>query len=337
MKLGERDFKSITSNLAGLLPERKLTQKKKGNLRNKILSSGVYQTHVVILGIFDFSEWLSPAVEGKVVLTDRRINIAKIQFAVLLACFLSSLIGFAQTSSISFEVASVKENKSHKDSCSWSTANGGFVTENVPLPRIIHMAYGLKAESQLVGLPTNFEHLAYDINAKPDEATHKELLELEPGSKLYREMIQALLVERFHLVVHHEVRNLSGFALVVAKNAPKLETAPSLKQRERGRLQTAPGEITAERRPLDELTSFLSGETELADRPVVDKTGLKGLFTYHLKWAPDSQRDAVASTGDVAGPSLFTAIQEQLGLKLEPQKLPTDVVVIDHIEKPTEN
>jgi uncharacterized protein (TIGR03435 family) len=139
-------------------------------------------------------------------------------------------------------------------------------------------------------------------------------------------MLQALLADRFKLKIHHETKEQAVYALVVAKGGFKMKTspadAPSMSTGSNGR-------YTATAMAIGGLMGGLMGSV---DRFIVDKTGLTGSYNFTLKWTPDGQEETVES-----GPPLFTALQEQLGLKLELAKAPIDTIVVDHIEKPSEN
>jgi uncharacterized protein (TIGR03435 family) len=147
-------------------------------------------------------------------------------------------------------------------------------------------------------------------------------------------MLQALLMDRFKLAVHREKKDCPMYALVVGKNGPKLheaEVGRSQSSTERSR-----GHLTAQRISMPTLAEALSAEV---DRPVADMTGLKGAFDLTLEWAPgESQWDARVIADSAVKPSIFTALQQQLGLKLEARKGPIEVLVIDHAERvPAEN
>jgi uncharacterized protein (TIGR03435 family) len=172
-------------------------------------------------------------------------------------------------------------------------------------------------------------------------------------------MIQSLLADRFKLRVSHETKELPVYALVVAKNGPKCQEAkpgdtyPNGIKGFDGRAQGAGsfragnGHLTLQGYPISFLSLLLA---ERLDRTVLDQTGLKGKYDIALKWTPDENLAATpsgpaggnpgadaAAQPDSSGPSIFTAIQEQLGLKLESTKGPVEIIVIDHIERPSEN
>ena len=187
-------------------------------------------------------------------------------------------------------------------------------------------------------------------------------------------MVQSMLADRFNLKVHHETKELSVYALVIAKNGPKLTSTklpplppgvpsqselPPPPTPSRGVAPlTAPsglpsmlvgrGRITATAVPMSQLTEALARNSELANRPIVNQTGLTGSYDFTLLWTPQGTAPAFGGPGDgnqnpanavpdSSAPSLFTALEEQLGLKLESTKAPADVVVIDHIEEPSPN
>jgi uncharacterized protein (TIGR03435 family) len=143
-------------------------------------------------------------------------------------------------------------------------------------------------------------------------------------------MEQSLLADRFKLKVHFETREMPGFALVIAKGGPKLTPA---KDGESTRLSLHQNEMTATAITLDQWihSPFLGG------RVVVDQTGLKGTYNFTLTWSDQPVNSDAGQENGTDAPSLFTAVQEQMGLKLVPTKAPVEVIVIDHIERPSEN
>lgn len=181
-------------------------------------------------------------------------------------------------------------------------------------------------KSQLVGLPDWAKTEKWDVTGVPDT-------EGEPSLKQLEEMMQKILAERFGVKLHHEQRELPVFALSIAKGGPKItpdtsDTSGWLKQQN----GTVNGQHFEKLKnvSMPELTEILQFRV---DRPVVDQTGLKGRYDFDLRWAVD---DGTA-TGADAPPGLFTAIQEQIGLKLEAVKAPADVLVIDKVERPGAN
>jgi uncharacterized protein (TIGR03435 family) len=147
-------------------------------------------------------------------------------------------------------------------------------------------------------------------------------------------MLQSLLAERFRLELHRESRTIPALVLEVAANGPKLEKADAAGQASTNTSTTNTGiTITARKTGLDSVARILARRTEL---PVVNQTGLDGIYNIKLYWTPDNaRRGDSGAAGD--GVSLFTAIQEQLGLRLRSRKAPVEVLVIDRLERPREN
>lgn len=231
-----------------------------------------------------------------------------------------------------FEVASVKPNKSGNNSISISRQPGGRVTvTNAPLRMLITFAYDLR-EHQLSGGPGWLSSDRYDIVAKADNPN--------PTDAEMKLLFQTLLADRFQLKTHRETKELPVYAVTVAKNGPKLSKAdPGGKgtQMSMGR-----GQLKAKKASIEQLAKLLGNQL---GRTVLDKTGLAGDFDFELTWTPDMPGPQGPKEGgvdgpppaDPAGPSIFTAIQEQLGLKLESQKGPVEILVIDSVERASEN
>ncbi len=158
-------------------------------------------------------------------------------------------------------------------------------------------------------------------------------------------MLRTLLLDRFKLAVHRETKALPGCALVVAKTGAKLrESAIEEGSDEKPLFTGRRGDLTAERVTITQLAETLS---RTLSSPVLDMTGIKGVFELHLRWTPDENPlmkkpaesgEALAPTEGADAPTIFTALQEQLGLKLEVRKIPVEILVIDHVERaPSEN
>jgi uncharacterized protein (TIGR03435 family) len=227
----------------------------------------------------------------------------------------------SQTTPTAFEVASVKRNDSATNRSSTSMLPGGrFLAIFTTLDRQIINAYRIK-DYQLSGGPSWVYSERYDIEAKADGNTSRDQMRL---------MIQGLLTERFRLEMHQEKKDIPVYALVAGKNRTGLQAAPD---RATSGFETARGRITGQGVSMTELADQLS---RMVDRPVINKTGLTGFFDLKLEYSPvESQSTAPAP--DLPAPDIFTAVQEQLGLKLEATKTQVDVLVIDHAEKPSEN
>ncbi len=268
--------------------------------------------------------------------------------------------------SASFEVASVKPNRSADRRMGIQMAPGGrFVATNIPVKLLLQEAYGVK-ESQISGGPSWLGSERYDVEAKADESSAGEMAKLSPEQRKERLMLmlQSLLADRFKLTLHHETKELPVYALTVAKSGPKFhETAltpadpgapnppgPQADHHLKGGIfMMGRGQLTVDGAPLARFADILSRQL---GRVVLDQTGLKGNYDFTLKWTPDQSEGGMfggpkggdggppteaAPPPDASGPSIFTALQEQLGLKLESQKGPVEILVIDRVERPSEN
>jgi uncharacterized protein (TIGR03435 family) len=262
----------------------------------------------------------------------------------------------------SFEVASVKPSHSSDNRMRIGITPGKFTVENVSLKSIIMFAYDAKSDSQISGGADWIKSENFNIDAKEDEAQAAELGKLPPEAreKQLKLMVQSLLVERFKLKVSHQTKELPVYALVVEKNGPKLtksaappsspdgpEPSGPPKMR-RGIWMNGRGELSGTDAAMSFLADALSRQRETGGRVVIDKTGLTGNYDWTLHWTPESPAPLFkgadnnatpddAPAPDTSGPTLFTALEEQLGLKLESQKGAVDTLVIDSVEKPSEN
>ena len=196
----------------------------------------------------------------------------------------------------------------------------------------------------LIGDPSWVSSEQFDMVAKADPATVEEWNRLPPDQQQgrLREMMLAMLGDRFQLRVHTEKRDMPAYALVVAKGGPKIRPLtgqpPTFNDgSDPSKPYQSPwdgsdlGQIKGHGVTIDGLAAELWAKRELGSKKVIDQTGLTGIYDFTLKWTPEGDPD------DAGGVSLITAIQEQLGLKLEPVKVPMDVVVIDHVERPSPN
>jgi uncharacterized protein (TIGR03435 family) len=207
---------------------------------------------------------------------------------------------------------------------------------------LLYEGYGGINHEQVIGEPSWSNTQRFDIEAKvaPTDAPALGKMTFEQR----RTMFQSILADRFKLVVHHETRELPIYVLSVAKGGPKLKPSapddPAGQAPRRVGLMITRGKVTANDTQLSTLLTVLS---RTLGRTVIDKTGLTGNYDFTLEYAPEEggppppgEAAQPASPPDSA-PSIFTALKEQLGLKLDSAKGPVDVIVIDHIEKPAEN
>jgi uncharacterized protein (TIGR03435 family) len=199
--------------------------------------------------------------------------------------------------------------------------NGRLAMTNVSLSDCIKLAYGIVSDDQLVGPDwIGSRQVLFDIVAQSPPETPRDQVLL---------MLQPLLAERLKLVLHHERKQRSYLGLSIGKNGAKIQ--PAKPGAPIGNLAVR-GRIVANQMPMSVLVTVLS---RFERETVVDLTGLKGAFEFKLEWAPEGS--PVPQDG-ASAPTLFTAVQEQLGLKLESRKGPLDVLVVDHAEKvPAEN
>jgi uncharacterized protein (TIGR03435 family) len=212
---------------------------------------------------------------------------------------------------------------------------------------LLKFAFNLNggSDDQILGAPPWVSSLPLDIRAKADEETAARIAGMPSDERIAttRKMVQTLLADRFQLKVHHESRELPVLALTIAKSGSKLTPVSDTPASSgtgagswTGLHNPKAGETEGRDVSVALLVNALSSKPEIGGRLVVDETGLTGKYSFKLTWAPEDLHAAVNDAG-AGGPSLFTAIQEQLGLKLETRKAPVDCVVIDHIERPSPN
>lgn len=207
-----------------------------------------------------------------------------------------------------------------------------------PLRVYIQSAFGLPVNSVgwVVG-PDWVNSARYVIQGKPPESIEKAMqtMTAEERRKQAQLMEQSLLADRFKLKAHFETREMPVYQLIVAKGGPKLKEDPDSSH---AQAAIYASRIRATAITMQNLIDFLEGAPDIGGRVVIDETGLSGRYDLLLKWAPlEAGWSETAQSSDAEGTSLFTAIEEQLGLKLVPTKGPGQVLVIDHIERPSEN
>jgi uncharacterized protein (TIGR03435 family) len=287
-------------------------------------------------------------------------KIATQHLEFVMFCCLLALPLYAQTGAPkpSFEVASIKRNTSPEGNARVTDAPGGrFIGARIPLRRVIQFAY--RGNDDLIGGPDWIDSDRWDIEAKAADGTvppRTGLPDMTTPDTIAL-MVQTLLEDRFKLKVHTETRNLPLFELTVAKGGPKIklsddQTPPTALQGAggsrgaglaRGAMRLGRSDFEGQAQTMDIFAKALGAV--YAGRPVVDKTGLKGLYDIKLQWTPDPALTTAAaapvgagnSSTAPSGLSLFTAIEEQLGLKLESNRGPLPVLVIDSVQKPSEN
>jgi bla regulator protein BlaR1 len=249
----------------------------------------------------------------------------------------------------SFQTASIKLNATDTPMAGFSIKGkpfsaaifkpDRFMATNFTLHGLIRLAYGVQ-DSQILSGPDWLNTEKYDVDAKVDSSVVDELSSLgnDQGNLARLHMLQSLLADYFKLTLHRETKELPVYTLVIAASGPKLQTAkpgdtypngmkgPGGRPVGTGYFEPQKGKIVFQGRPLSSLIQYLS---DRLGRTVLDKTGLNGNYDFALQWAPTSPESS--------SPSVLAAVQEQLGLKLEPQNTATEVLVIDRAEKPSEN
>jgi uncharacterized protein (TIGR03435 family) len=233
-----------------------------------------------------------------------------------------------------FDVATIKRTEPNISSGTFFTIRGSHVIAvNTNGNDLVSLAYGLHSK-QIVNGPPWLLTARFDIEGVPD-------VEGRPNHDQVKLMIQKLLATRFKLVLHHEQRELAVYAIIIGKNGPKL-TKTDRKPSDNTNFSYTNRVVLTVRNAT--MADFADGmQASFMDRPVVNQTGLTDRYDFLLKWTPDGSQSGLGEkmpppADDAnAPPGLYTAIQEQLGLKLVSTKAPVDVLVIDHIEMPSEN
>lgn len=241
-----------------------------------------------------------------------------------------------------YDAIAIHENKSAIMMSSARWGGDAFTATNTTLTMLLMDAYGIR-QDLMSGLPSWARSFHFDINAKvsdPDPDVMKKL-----SREQRRAMMVTLLTDRFHLKAHIETKTLPVYDLVIAKGGPKLKenATPPAKNLDPGEKPSAhpPGsfmisdsEMIGVAIPISMLAPNLAFRVE---RNVIDKTGLTGKYDINLKWTPPQLEGKPSGLTDDPAPDIFTALQEQLGLKLESSKGPVDTLVIDHVEMPSAN
>lgn len=274
--------------------------------------------------------------------------------AALGAIVACGLFGQGAPAPLTFEVASIKPSAPDaRGTMLQIQPGGGLRVTNATLRMLITQAYDVR-DFQVSGGPGWINSERYDITARsehlagadnlPDDLRKMTDEQRKTVGEQMRVRLLALLADRFQLKIHRETKEQPVYALVVGKNGPKFQEAKE-GAANRGRMRMGRGQLTGEGVQIQFLTVALSNQV---GRPVLDRTGLKGNYDFKLDWTPEPGQGGgpfgtpppgvdAPPPPDPNGPSLFTAIQEQLGLRLESQKGPVDMIVIDSVEKASEN
>lgn len=232
-----------------------------------------------------------------------------------------------------FEVATIKPSDTSAPHGTFLKTDGRhLIAYNFPVAWLISYAYGVH-KSQIAGGPKSVLDAHFDIDGVPDIEGH-------PNMNQTKIMLRKLLQSRFKLEFHRDQREMSAYAIVVAKSGPELRTT-TRKPGDSTVFSISPHVALKVRNA--SMADFAHGMQEaFLDKPVVDQTGLKGRYDFDLKWTPDEPGAGGGGPPQSPAdpnppPGLYTAIQEQIGLKIESTKAPVEVLVIDHLEMPTAN
>jgi uncharacterized protein (TIGR03435 family) len=260
--------------------------------------------------------------------------------AVVFGTMMNGAAGWAQTAAVTgaaaapeFEVATIKPVKEPDPSNMRDREDGRrFSTQNTTLRNLIMLAYEVDLW-QIAGGPAWVATDEYDVDAVAGDERQLD--------EHWQAMLQKLLADRFQLAFHREQREMPLYVLEIAKGGPKLKASAPNGQQSSGCERL--GVCNFKGYSLAHFARWMG--FVVLDKPLVDKTGIAGEFDFRLSWTPDETQfsnmgfhvSAPAGDNPNAPPELFTAIQEQLGLKLEPQKTQAEVLVIDHVERPSEN
>lgn len=238
----------------------------------------------------------------------------------------SKIVSMPADADPSFEVATIKATDPSDQNTGFHVDGQRIWIENTTIDKALTFAYDVH-EQQIVGAPSWFATEKFDIQGVPDVPG-------EPNLKQIKSMIRKLLSDRLLLKSHHGQEELSVYAIRVGKGGPKLTPSkddPNALQSENN--QRSGGEITMKARNMP-IAGLVTELNFFMDRPVIDQTNLAGKWDFEWRWARDETR--VATNPDAA-PDLFTAIQEQLGLRIDSVKAPIDALIIDHAERPSAN
>lgn len=236
-----------------------------------------------------------------------------------------------------FEVATIKPGQPNQPGKNIGFRGREFRARNFNVDDLIGFAYGLHTK-QIIGAPEWFNTELFDISGVPD-------VEGQPSMAQMNMLMENLLTDRFQLKFHYEKRELPVYVLTVAKSGPKMTVSTASADAGTGFGFRRLGDLRVRNMTMPEFAKWMQGG--VMDKPVVDQTGLKDRYDFALLWTPDdSQFAQFRSTGPLpqpnaedanAPPSLYTALQEQIGLKMEPTKAMDEVMVIDSVQKPSEN
>ena len=234
----------------------------------------------------------------------------------------------------SFEVATIKPDTSSYGGPS-GLSHGRFSATDVTIRGLLRFEAFDIPDARIVGGPKWMDSARFDIEAKlaPEDASRFDSLTPSEKNAMKEAVVQKLLAERFQFRSHWEMQERPVYALTVAKGGSKLQPTTNVKRGISWSLSS--GKLQCKNVTLSQLADLLTqGAANELGRVVVDRSGVSGAYDLNVTWAPDT---GASSSNAPTGPSLFTAIQEQAGLKLESAKAPVKVLVVDQLEMPSEN
>jgi uncharacterized protein (TIGR03435 family) len=247
----------------------------------------------------------------------------------LIALSVCAVFGQTDTSP-RFEVASIKLHHGPPPTSNWRTVSGSRILfRSATLRGLVLYAFGLQTY-EVPGI-RSLDNDPYDLEADVGDGRVRTLEEFRP-------MMQTLLAERYKFVAHRETRDMPVYALVVGKGGLKLkESAPDAVE---SRTFSYGGgrnvKLRATGLTMESFASLISNHDQM-DRPILNKTGLAGRYDFELRYVPEYQRAGPGPHDSSDETDVFGVVREQLGLRLEPMKMPVDVLVVDHWAKPVEN
>jgi uncharacterized protein (TIGR03435 family) len=264
--------------------------------------------------------------------------------ALLIASFTAPRTSAQQAAPVvklpSFEVATVKPSKPGRFGEDLDESNNTLTIQNYSLRHLVREAYSLKSDSQILGGPAWIDTQRFDIVAKMDDAevARMDKMEGDASDREWDRMLQSLLADRFQLTATRGQRILPIFALVVTHSVPKMKlarpkTSGTPSDSDPG-IDIRNGELTARAASMDAFADVLTGMRDMANRVVINHTGLAGNYDFQLDWSRDRGDGA---SQDSPYPGLFTALEEQLGLRLKSARAQVEVVVVESAQQPTVN
>jgi uncharacterized protein (TIGR03435 family) len=238
-----------------------------------------------------------------------------------------------QSATLAYDVVSVKVNNTGQGRWGIDVGDYSYRATNIPLKELLASAYDTKSDL-ISGVPGAIDGVRFDIDAKiaPNPAAPQKLTDRQRP-----EMLKAMLADRFGIKAHVEVKTLPVFDLVLAHSGIKIKPTPPSDAAGDSGAHIHSTALLANGITIAQLAGTLTG---IVHRQVIDKTGLSGNYDVDLKWTPDNVGRSPQSSTDAlvdGAPNIFTAVEEQLGLKLESSKGPVETLVIDHVEMPSEN